>query len=227
MSGKAARATAARLVDWIDPSRTALMIIDMQVDFASPAGAVGLAGADLSSVPAALAAASRLQVAARMAAATVVFVGLKTQPQTDSAAWAERIRRRGGAPEEELALCRAGTAGEEFFGPRPVAGDLVFAKRRYSAFFGGALDAMLKDRGVDFLVVCGLTTDCCVDCAVRDAFHLDYHIFLAADACAAYDSHVHDFALASLDRNFAMLVRAEEVAAAWSLGVRNQSMMRK
>jgi ureidoacrylate peracid hydrolase len=67
------------------------------------------------------------------------------------------------------------------------------------------------------VVVCGLTTDCCVDCTVRDAFHLDYHVFLAADACAAYDSRLHGAALQSLETNFAILAPTEEIIAAWGM----------
>ena len=54
-------------------------------------------------------------------------------------------------------------------GPRPAQGDLAIAKTRYSAFFGTDLDARLKAKGKDTVVVCGLTTDCCVDCLLIDS----------------------------------------------------------
>jgi ureidoacrylate peracid hydrolase len=209
-------ASGTKLRGWIDPRHTALFVIDTQVDFASPVGAVARSGADLRAIPAALAAASRLAAAARRAGATVVFVRLETRPETDSPAWAERMRRRGGVPEIDAALCRAGTSGADFYGTAPAEGDLTVVKGRYSAFFDTSLDAILKARGVDTLVVCGLTTDCCVDCTVRDAFHLDYHVFLAADACAGYDEPLHDAALASLGHNFAILLSAAAVATAWA-----------
>ena len=96
-----------------------------------------------------------------------------------------------------------------------AAGDVVIAKTRYSAFHGTSLDGLLKAKDVDTLVVCGLTTECCVDCTVRDAFHLDYQVFVAADACAAYEADLHDAALRSLELNCAILVKSDEVAAAW------------
>ncbi len=191
------------------------MVIDMQVDFASPDGALGLAGVDLSAVPPALAAAERLADAARRAGAPVIFVGLRTSPETDSPAWAERSRRRGGSPEAEGALCRAGERGADFVGPTPRAGEIVIGKTRYSGFYGTDLDATLKARGIDTLVVCGLTTECCVDCTVRDAFHLDYQVFLATDACAAYEPDLHAGALKSLDLNCAILTDTDQLAAAW------------
>ncbi len=205
---------AGTLSGWIHPARSALLIIDMQVDFASPDGALGLVGADLSAVPEALAAAERLAGAARSAGAPVIFVGLQTTAETDSRAWSERMRRRGGSPDE-AALCRAGERGADFVGPTPHDGELVVAKTRYSGFFGTDLDARLRARGVDTVVVCGLTTECCVDCTVRDAFHLDYHVFLAVDACAAYERDLHEGALKSLDLNCAILATTRELAEAW------------
>jgi ureidoacrylate peracid hydrolase len=205
----------AGLADWIEPARAALLVIDMQVDFASPEGALGRAGVDLSAVPAALAAARRLAVAARAAGAPVTFVGLQTTPGTDSPAWSERMRRRGGTQEEEGALCRMGEPGAAFVGPTPEPGELVIGKTRYSGFFRTDLDETLRARNIDTLVVCGLTTECCVDCTVRDAFHLDYHVFLAADACAAYEADLHGGALKSLELNCAILVDTDEVTRAW------------
>jgi nicotinamidase-related amidase len=209
-------AGADGLKAWIAPARTALLVVDMQIDFATPEGAMGRAGANLAAVPPALAAAKRLAEAARAAGAPVVFVGLMTAPEDDSAAWAERLRRQGGDPERDFALCRTGTRGAAFVGPIPLVGESVAPKLRYSGFFRTDLDAQLQRLGVDTLVVAGLTTDCCVDCTVRDAFHLDYHVFVAGDACAAYDADLHAATLQSLALNCAIVVTADEVAAAWS-----------
>ena len=204
------------LAGWISPGRTALLVIDMQVDFALPEGALGQAGLDLSAVPPALKAAERLAETARASGAPVVFVGLQTSADDDSPAWGERMRRRGGDPDSESVLCRQGTPGAAFVGPTPEPGETVVAKRRYSGFFGTDLDARLKALGVDTLVVCGLTTECCVDCTVRDAFHLDYHVFIARDACAAYDPALHGGALQSLELNCAILTSTDDIIAAWT-----------
>ncbi len=204
------------LAAWIAPTRTALLIIDMQVDFGSPGGAVGQWGVDLSTVPAALAAAERLAQGARAAQVPVIFIGLMTSAKTDSAAWSERMRRRGGDPESESGLCRIGEPGADFYGPLPVPGERVIAKTRYSAFHGTDLDSVLKGLGVDTLIVCGLTTECCVGSTAWDAFHMDYHVFVAEDACAAYEPDLHAGALKSLELNCAILVKSADIAAAWA-----------
>ncbi|WP_333585474.1 cysteine hydrolase family protein [Phenylobacterium sp.] len=206
---------AGGLADWIAPARTALVIIDMQVDFAAPDGRIGQWGVDLSAVPPALEKAQALARAARAAGAPVVFVGLFTRPETDSPAWKARMLRRGGDPDDDSALCRAGERGSDFYGPTPQPGDPVVEKARYSGFHDAPLHEVLKGLGADTLVVAGLTTECCVDCTVRDAFHLDYHVFIATDACAAYEPDVHAAALKSLELNCAILVDTDQVIDAW------------
>ncbi|WP_454759791.1 cysteine hydrolase family protein [Caulobacter segnis] len=203
------------LAAWITPSRTAVLVIDIQVDFASPEGALG-GYVDMAVVQPAVTAAERLVEAARGAGVPVVFVGLFTAPETDSPSWKERMRRRGGDPDNESALCREGEVGSDFYGPKPLPDDLVVKKVRYSGFVGTNLDARLNALGVDTLVVAGLTTECCVDSTVRDAFSLDYHVFVAADACAAYEPEIHAASLKVMELNSAILTDTAAIAHAWS-----------
>ena len=207
--------TTDDLAGWIAPGRTAVLIVDMQVDFAAPEGVLGGHGVDMSVVEPALDAAERLAQAARAVGVPVVFVGLFTTPETDSPAWNERMRRRGGDPEIDAVLCRAGEVGSDFYGPKPAPGELVVPKTRYSGFVGTDLDVKLKQMGVDTLLVAGLTTECCVDSTVRDAFDLDYHVFVAADACAAYEADIHAASLKVMALNSAILTDTAAVAAAW------------
>ena len=199
---------------WIAPSRAAVLVIDMQVDFASPDGALATYF-DMALIQPAITAAERLVEAARGAGVPVVFAGLFTTPETDSAAWLERIRRQGGEPDSEAALCRAGTVGSDFYGPKPAPGELVIKKTRYSAFLGTDLDVRLKALGVDTLMVAGVTTECCVDSTVRDAFDLDYHVFVAADACGAYEVDLHIASLKIMALNSAILTDTARIAEAW------------
>lgn len=203
------------LQDWIAPDRTALLIVDMQVDFALPEGLSGLWGLDLSTVPAAMAAAERLAASARAAGVPVVFVGLITTPETDSDAWDERMRRLGNDPEAGPALCRAGAPGSDFVGPQPAPDELVFRKTRYSPFWDTDINTQLEILDVDTLVIAGLTTECCVADTAKDAFNHDYHVFIAADACAAYEPDLHAGALKMLGLNTAILTDTASVVAIW------------
>lgn len=204
---------------WIAPQRTALMIVDMQVDFAASEGLSAQWGMDLSAVPGALAAAQRLAEAARAAGTPVVFVGMFTTPETDSDVWGERLRRQGHTAEDSPGLCRAGAPGSAFVGPQPQADDLVFRKTRYSPFWDTDIAARLRSMGVDTLVLAGLTTECCIDSTARDAFNHDFHVFVSIDACAAYEPELHAAALRMLELNTAILTDSDSVVVAWRSAV--------
>jgi nicotinamidase-related amidase len=70
----------------------------------------------------------------------------------------------------------------------PEPGDSVTVKKRCSAFYDTALDASLRAAGVDFLVVCGMQTEYCVDTTVRSAFERGYRVTVACDAHTTFDS---------------------------------------
>ena len=206
----------AALGPMIVPARTALLVIDAQVDFIAPHGMMGLAGADLSGVAPALERIQRLIAAARSARATVGFARVMTRPETDSDAL-KLLMARKGLPPESVAICREATGGADYYGVAPNSGELEVAKTLFSSFVGTGLEECLRKRGVDTLVIAGFTTECCVDCTVRDAFHRNFNVFVVADGCAAYSPGLHDGALNALGANCALLVESNAVLAAWSL----------
>lgn len=201
--------------EWIAPGRTALLLVDCQIDFASPDGAMAKAGHDLSAVPAALRKAAMLADAARAARVPCLFARLITRAGEESQAFREWKVRRG--IENEPPLCRAGSLGAEFAGPQPLAGEAVFDKSRYSGFAGTGLEAHLREIRRDTLVIAGLTTECCVDSTARDAFERDYHVVIASDAVAAYEPGLHQASLKALELNCALLASSAEIAGAWEI----------
>jgi ureidoacrylate peracid hydrolase len=98
---------------------------------------------------------------------------------------------------------------------QPDAGSLVIDRNRPSAFYGTDLHAQLRGRGISQLVVCGVTTACCVESTVRDAAHRDYLNFVVADAVAEFEDAHHRAALQSMGRIFAHLTSVDEITAAW------------
>jgi nicotinamidase-related amidase len=206
---------AAALPPMIAPARTALVIIDVQEDFVSPAGAAGRWGVDLAALEPPLQKIEALIAAARAAGVTLAYIRVLTRPETDSDAL-KALHRRKGLPPQAVAICRAGTSGADYYRIRPQAGDIEIQKPLYSSFIGTDFDARLRARGVDTLVVVGFTTDCCVDCTVRDAFHRNYDVFVVTDACAAYEQDLHIGALNGLSKNCAMLTDTAAVLSAWA-----------
>jgi ureidoacrylate peracid hydrolase len=199
--------------EWLDPARTALLVIDVQVDFALPGGVMGRKGMDMAAPQAALARIDALVAAARSGGTPVVFVRYLNRPGEETPVAAEARARRGESDPPEL--CLEGTPGAAFAGPQPAADEAVITKSLFSAFAGTGLEELLKSRGRDTLVLCGLTTECCVQSTAWDAFERAFHIFLAADACAAYSPELHEGALKSLELNGAFLGAAADIAAAW------------
>jgi ureidoacrylate peracid hydrolase len=201
------------LKDWIAPGRTALLLIDMQRDFASQDGVMGASGKDMRAPQAAVEKAGRLADAARRAGVACIFVRLIARQEDETEFLCEWKKRRDA---DDTLLCVEGTPGAEFVGTQPKGGELVFSKKRYNAFIGTGLDTALRGEGIDTLVVAGLTTECCIDSTVREAFERDYHVFVVEDATACYEPELHQAALRALALNCALIVRAGDVLSAWN-----------
>jgi nicotinamidase-related amidase len=202
------------LPELLAPARTALVVIDVQNDFAAAEGAMGRVGADLSAVDAAVDRIAALVAAARAKGVPVIFVRLQTSAETDSPAATERRARQGLA--DGIRPCRKGTWGEAYYRIAPQPGDVEIFKNRFSSFVNTPLDFVLRSRpGLDTLIACGLTTECCVETTVRDAFVRDYHIFVPHDAAAAYSRDLHDVSLKVLAIYFASIVSTEQILSCW------------
>jgi ureidoacrylate peracid hydrolase len=78
---------------------------------------------------------------------------------------------------------------------RPAGDEIIFPKTSSSVFLSTNLDYVLRNLGVDFLVMSGLITDHCISSAVRDACDLGYLVTLITDACASYSAERHDTSL--------------------------------
>jgi nicotinamidase-related amidase len=122
------------------------------------------------------------------------------------------VRHHSTEPQSPLHPARPGAAFKPEAEPRP--GEPVYTKSVNSAFIGTTLDADLRARGIDTLVIAGITTDHCVSTTVRMAGNLGYRVWVAADACATFDRRdhtgralaaetIHMGALASLHGEFA------------------------
>lgn len=69
----------------------------------------------------------------------------------------------------------------------PRAGDYVIPKRRYSGFFGTDLDVLLRELGVDSVIICGLLINLCIQHTACDAYCLGYEVIVPEDTTDALD----------------------------------------
>jgi len=77
----------------------------------------------------------------------------------------------------------------------PVAGEAVIDKPGKGAFYDTGLESLLRSNGIENLLVCGVTTEVCVNTTVREANDRGYRCVVLADCCGSYFPEFHDFGL--------------------------------
>ncbi|MFE2432035.1 cysteine hydrolase family protein [Streptomyces sp. NPDC059373] len=198
-------------------SRPALVVVDVQGDFADPdrLEGYGLTDAALTALDRAVTRIGALVDAARAAEVPVVWVELGSDPARP---WRSGNWLREGdydAPMSPAEPCLVGTTGADWYRMRPAEGEPRVVKRGYSGFLGTDLDARLRAAGCDWLTVVGLTSECCVYATAQDAMQLDWPVVVPRNATAAYDLDVNAAALVQLALNVAVLSDTDEVVELW------------
>lgn len=101
-----------------------------------------------------------------------------------------------GEPAPLGRFCILGEAGHEFVDEvQPLPAETVIDKASFGAFYNTRLDDLLKADGIDHLLICGVTTQCCVHSTLREAVDRGYWCLTLADCCAASEPGMHDAAL--------------------------------
>ncbi|MCD4732884.1 cysteine hydrolase, partial [bacterium] len=77
-------------------------------------------------------------------------------------------------------------------------GDVIIEKEQYDAFYETGLTALLQEKGVERLVLCGLLTHLCVASTARGGFQSGFEVYLPVDATATYSRELHRAALLTL-----------------------------
>lgn len=187
----------------VDPARSALVIIDMQRDFIEPGGFGASLGNDVSLLCAAIAPCASLLAAAREHGLFVVHTREGHRPDLSDA---PRAKIERGAPSLRIGdagpmgrILIRGEAGHDIIPELyPRAGEPVVDKPGKGAFYATDLGAMLAYRGIETLIVCGVTTEVCVHTTVREANDRGYRCLVPGDCCASYFPEFHAAALAMI-----------------------------
>jgi nicotinamidase-related amidase len=94
-----------------------------------------------------------------------------------------------------------GTPGADVIAElEPKEGDYQVPKRRYSGFYGTDLEMLLKEHGVDTVVLTGLHTNICVRHTAADAFYRGYRVIVPTDAVEAFSAEDHEGGLEYLKK---------------------------
>lgn len=195
--------------------KTALMVIDMQNAFCHPKGSLtAQRGFDTSALRGAVEPCRVLVEAARAISLPLIFTQYVYRADYADAGW----RMREVTPEIiGSGSLAAGTWDADFVeGLKPQAHDIVVQKNRPSAFYSTPLESYLRSMAIESLVICGVTTNICVETTARDAGQRDYRTFVVADATAEMEPDRHDGALKALALMFARVLSVDEVLRAWS-----------
>ncbi|HVB97891.1 MAG TPA: hydrolase [Candidatus Dormibacteraeota bacterium] len=183
----------------IDPSKTALVVIDLQK------GIVGLAGPDVARPV--VANAAKLAQAFREKQMPVFLVRVTPSPDGKDALkpvldgpplnmprgpdWAEIVPELGPGPN-----------------------DFVITKRQWSAFYGTELDLQLRRRGIETIVLCGISTNIGVESTARAAYEYGYQQIFVEDATAARSKEEHDHTMKTTFPRIGRIRKTEDVLAA-------------
>lgn len=191
---------------------TALLVVDMQNGFCDERGSIARIGFDIVMLKAAIDPCARLIQLSRRAGLPIFHTAYVYQPgHVDGGVLVDDLM-----PElrEQDALIAGSWDAATLAALAPEPGEPVIDKNRPSAFFRTDLDARLRALGVTRLIVCGVTTNCCVESTVRDASQLDYQTFVVADATGELDPARHAASLTTMGLLFARVVTCDEVAEA-------------
>jgi nicotinamidase-related amidase len=190
---------------------SALIVVDMQEGFLRDDTAMGRLGFDIGLLREAIDPCVRLVEAARKAGVLVVFTRYVYQPDySDGGIMVELLP--GLKTENALKAGEWEVEIAPIFGARPD--EPVIDKSKPSAFHGTTMDAVLAEHGITRVVICGITTNCCVESTVRDAAHRDYDTWLVTDGVAETRRDRHEYAIECMTMLFAHRTTVGEVEAA-------------
>jgi ureidoacrylate peracid hydrolase len=194
-----------------DPRWAALLVVDVQNDFASPKGSAAQRGDDVSASVAMVPRLTRLIDEARRVGLTIIYVKTTHGEWTDTPSWIYRKSQQSA-----LNTCREGTWGAEFYdGISPLPSERVVIKHRYSAFINTDMNTVLKAKGIESVLVTGIATNVCVETTTRDAYMYDYYVTMVGDCAAAYDPKLHESTLENIRCHFGLVATSDEIIQTW------------
>jgi nicotinamidase-related amidase len=201
MAVKRIEAEPSGLVVEID--HAALIIIDMQRDFLEPGGFGETLGNNVSLLKAAVPPLQSVLAAARSAAMLIIHTREGHRPDLSDAP-KHKVERgepslRIGAPGPMGRILVRGEPGHDIIPELyPAPGEPVIDKPGKGAFYQTDLELMLKNREIDTLLVCGVTTEVCVNTTVREANDRGFRCVVLSDCCASYFPEFHAAGLAMI-----------------------------
>ena len=194
--------TSLSEIKGLDPEKTVLLMIDMQKAFVEPGAALCVDGAK-ATVPACEAA---LTEARRLG---IRIIWIKREYREDGSN--VEIPRRIALEEKDVTgVLAPGSTGinsvEEPDGLTRLDGEMVIVKPRWSAFFGTDLNSILKDFGIENVILAGTTTPNCIRTTCYDAIAYDYRTIVLARCTSSQTEEIQQSNLEDMRRAGAEII---------------------
>ena len=189
----------------------AMIVVDMQNAFLDDRGSVAALGLDITYLKQTIAPVTRLVDACHNAGVPIVFTRYVLRADYADAGLRKLLRPSA----HNFRSLVAGTWDADLDPRMDVRHtDYILDKTRYSSFYNTNLEVILRGLEIDTLIVCGVTTEICVESTVRDAFFRDYRIFVPADAVAATDVERHHGTLRTIEYGFGTVTTTDSLVHA-------------
>ena len=186
----------------VDPRKTALIVIDMQNAFVAPGATYETPGARTM-----MPNLDRLIEFARELGMPVIWT------QSDHSAPYSGVMLRKFPTIREDRYLWAGQPSFELFADmiQPREGEYRVVKHKYDAFFETDLDSILRNRGVENVIIVGTATNVCCESTARSAFFRDYCVAFPSDCNATFDEGMHQATLKTIDMFFGRVMTTDEL----------------
>ncbi|AMN39797.1 cysteine hydrolase family protein [Rhodoplanes sp. Z2-YC6860] len=187
----------------VELDHAALVIIDMQRDFLESGGFGETLGNNVALLKAAVAPLQTMLAAARKSGMLIIHTREGHRPDLSDAP-KHKVERgepslRIGQPGPMGRILVRGEPGHDIIPELyPAPGEPVIDKPGKGAFYQTDLELMLKNREIDTLLVCGVTTEVCVNTTVREANDRGFRCVVLSDCCASYFPEFHEAGLAMI-----------------------------
>ena len=203
----------------LDPARSALLVIDMQNTFCLP-GAPGEVPMAREIVPNI----NRFAAALRGRGVPVIWIIHANTTQNGRTDWEVFFGNvvRSAEVRKRMAESLAPEKQAVWKDLEVKPGDVTLVKNRYSALAHGAstVERVLRNLGVDTVLVAGTKTDVCCDSTARDAMMLDFKAILVSDCCAALSDEEHRASLELFIQQFGDVMTSDEALQRLSQGTK-------
>lgn len=192
--------TKGQLTDQMDVElsvdNAALLIVDMLNDFCTPGGVMVMDTAKDIYAPL-----RNLIDKARENDVTIIYVND-----------CHRAGQYDAEFDKRPVHCIEGSWGQEVVDElKPNEGDLIVNKRRYSSFYQTDLELILRERGIDTVIITGVMTNICVRSTAHDAFFKGFNVIVPSDCCAASCQREQESSLVDINTCYGLVVESNDI----------------